>query len=265
MMVLTDRPENFLYVALDYPSIDTPDAQDMIDLIQEYGINAKIGTEISVDDGWTYPIKVLKDNEIDVFVDTKFNDIDNTITKSVRRIFSLSPAMVNMHASAGIDAMTAFINERNNKAQTELIKTNVGTIALAVTVLTSKTSSEIKKEYNGRTLNQQVEYYAIEAANCGFDGVICGANELKTLNRNKLTKHLLKVALGCRPIWAPSNDQRRPATPAFAVANGTSKIVIGRPITSPPKSIGKPRFAIESILEEIALAIKKPDKYYSYA
>ena len=39
------------------------------------------------------------------------------------------------------------------------------------------------------------------------------------------------VTPGVRPVGSAHGDQKRVATPAFALANGASYLVVGRPIT----------------------------------
>jgi orotidine-5'-phosphate decarboxylase len=58
------------------------------------------------------------------------------------------------------------------------------------------------------------------------------------------------VIPGIRPTGTDTQDQRRTATPAQAIANGASMLVVGRPITQAPD----PAFAARSILYEIAEA-----------
>jgi len=45
------------------------------------------------------------------------------------------------------------------------------------------------------------------------------------------------VTPGIRPVSAMADDQRRVVTPAQAIANGSSYLVIGRPITQSPDPV----------------------------
>jgi orotidine-5'-phosphate decarboxylase len=59
------------------------------------------------------------------------------------------------------------------------------------------------------------------------------------------------VVPGIRPAGADSGDQKRLATPGFALCAGASYLVVGRPITQ----AREPAKAAEAILEEMAQAI----------
>ena len=55
------------------------------------------------------------------------------------------------------------------------------------------------------------------------------------------------VTPGIRPAFADADDQKRIATPAVALNNGATRLVIGRPITKAED----PKKAVRMILEEI--------------
>jgi orotidine-5'-phosphate decarboxylase len=59
------------------------------------------------------------------------------------------------------------------------------------------------------------------------------------------------VIPGIRPVGAQSGDQKRIATPADALRQGASYLVVGRPITQ----AADPAEAAEAILGEMAEAI----------
>ena len=52
---------------------------------------------------------------------------------------------------------------------------------------------------------------------------------------------------GIRPSFATTDDQKRVATPASALQDGASRLVIGRPITQAEN----PREAVRLIIEEM--------------
>ena len=56
------------------------------------------------------------------------------------------------------------------------------------------------------------------------------------------------VTPGVRPAGAAINDQSRIATPAAALQNGASHLVVGRPI----RAAENPKAAAEAIIAEIA-------------
>jgi orotidine-5'-phosphate decarboxylase len=63
------------------------------------------------------------------------------------------------------------------------------------------------------------------------------------------------VTPGIRPAGAAKGDQNRIATPAAALLQGASYLVVGRPITQAPD----PEKAAEAILKEMAEALLSSD------
>ncbi|MDD2224671.1 MAG: orotidine-5'-phosphate decarboxylase [Candidatus Shapirobacteria bacterium] len=171
-----------------------------------------------------------------LFWDGKWDDISNTVKGAANAISLLKPAMVNVHVSAGEEAIKA------------AIENSPDSIVLGVTVLTSISSEECYRlfgEYSGYKVN----YFAQILARLGAGGIICSPKELPRLNKPKF-KGLLKVVPGIRPLWADANDQKRIMTPREAIDAGGDYLVIGRPITSPPNGM-TPQDAVEKIIEEL--------------
>jgi orotidine-5'-phosphate decarboxylase len=59
------------------------------------------------------------------------------------------------------------------------------------------------------------------------------------------------VVPGIRPAGSETNDQKRMATPAFALSAGASYLVVGRPITQ----AANPAVAAQAVLREMAEAL----------
>ena len=92
----------------------------------------------------------------------------------------------------------------------------------------------------------QVIRLAKLAKDCGMDGVVCSALEAKMI-REACGDDFLIVTPGIRPSFATTDDQKRVATPASALQDGASRLVIGRPITQAEN----PREAVRLIIEEM--------------
>jgi orotidine-5'-phosphate decarboxylase len=95
----------------------------------------------------------------------------------------------------------------------------------------------------------QVERLATMALNCGVEGIVCSPVEIANLRRRVGNEPLLVIP-GIRPEGSASNDQRRIATPAAAIAAGASYLVVGRPITQ----AADPLSAVQAILSEMQMA-----------
>jgi orotidine-5'-phosphate decarboxylase len=94
-----------------------------------------------------------------------------------------------------------------------------------------------------------VERRIHQAVKAGCDGVIASPHEA-ALARRIGGPDFLVVTPGVRPAGAALDDQARAATPADALANGASHLVIGRPITA----AADPRAAALAIAAEMATA-----------
>jgi len=148
--------------------------------------------------------------------------------------------MFNVHASAGIEALMAAVDNKRDS------------LVLAVTVLTSIEENNANLIFGG-PIKAKVLQFALDAKLAGCDGIICSPQELEFLSEQKELKDLMKITPGVRPDWAVVGDQKRVLTPADAIRSGATALVIGRPITKPPKEIGGRVEAVKRILEEIAL------------
>ena len=95
---------------------------------------------------------------------------------------------------------------------------------------------------------QQVKRLAMLTQQCGLDGIVCSAQEVATL-RPLLGDDFALVTPGIRPGSSEQGDQRRIATPAAAMASGSSYLVIGRPITQ----ADDPAAALAAINQELGL------------
>jgi len=81
-------------------------------------------------------------------------------------------------------------------------------------------------------------------------GLVCSAEEVGMLRR-ELGPEIRLVTPGIRPAGAAVGDQKRVATPANAIRDGATMLVVGRPITQAED----PAATARGILEEIAAAV----------
>lgn len=178
-----------------------------------------------------------------LFWDGKWNDIPNTVTGAAKAIQPIIPKFINIHASAGVEAMKAAVANRGKA------------LVLAVTVLTSLGELESASIFGSKEGYKAASYNVIKFAKMALEaetqGIICSPQELGLLSGEEFSK-LIKVVPGVRPAWAVVGDQKRVMTPGEAVEAGADYLVIGRPITQPPANIGTPVDAARRIVEEIA-------------
>jgi len=115
-----------------------------------------------------------------------------------------------------------------------------------VTVLTSINQEDWEGLGQGLQIKSAVVRYAKLAKKAGLDGVVASPQEA-ALIREACGDDFLIVTPGVRPKGASSDDQSRIATPAKALSDGASHLVIGRPI----RAAIDPKAAAEAILKEM--------------
>jgi orotidine-5'-phosphate decarboxylase len=206
-------------VALDFDN--QQEALLFADQIDPSECRLKVGKELFTAAGPEL-VKALIDRNFDVFLDLKFHDIPNTVAKAIKAAADLGVWMANVHASGGRRMMTAAkeaLNEQGGDMQ-----------LIAVTVLTSMEEADLLEVGVQRSPSDQVMHLAHLSQKCGFDGVVCSAQEAEALKAS-LGADFKLVTPGIRLAASVADDQRRIVSPADAVALGSDYLVIGRPIT----------------------------------
>ena len=130
--------------------------------------------------------------------------------------------MVNVHASGGRKMMETCVER--------LKAGNYATQLIAVTVLTSMGREDLRDIGLDIEPFEQVQRLAKLTQDSGLDGVVCSAQEAKML-RETLGQDFALVTPGIRPAGSNADDQKRIVTPKQAMLDGSTHLVIGRPIT----------------------------------
>ncbi|MCM8819962.1 MAG: orotidine-5'-phosphate decarboxylase [Candidatus Omnitrophica bacterium] len=204
---------NRLIVALDVD--DKKKIKNLVKELAPKGFKFKVGL-ISFTKFGPSLVKELVNQNIDVFLDLKLFDIPNTMCKTARIITKLGCWAFTVHIKAGRQSLEAVKKEVEEVAKNKKIRKP---LILGVTELTSQNTSPFK------VLN-----LAKIALECGLDGVICSANDLKLLKTKIKNKSFLFVSPAVRLEKIAGDDQKRIATVREAKALGADYMVIGRPI-----------------------------------
>ncbi|MFH7408544.1 orotidine-5'-phosphate decarboxylase [Acinetobacter variabilis] len=194
----------------------------------------KVGKELFTHEG-PIIVKALQDKGFDVFLDLKFHDIPNTTAQAVCAAADLGVWMVNVHASGGRKMMETCVER--------LKAGNYKTQLIAVTVLTSMGREDLKDIGLDIEPNEHVKRLAQLTKDSGLDGVVCSAQEAKML-RESIGQDFALVTPGIRPEGSNADDQKRIVTPKQAMLDGSTHLVIGRPITKSEN----PRQTLKDIL-----------------
>ena len=208
-----------IIVALDFP--DHEAAIEFSRKTSPQQCRLKVGKELFTCAGPAL-VEELVASGFDVFLDLKFHDIPNTVEKATAAAARLGVWMLNVHALGGVAMLQA--------AREGVEMVSHRPFLIAVTVLTSMTASDLRAVGIEKSVSETVEHLTRIALANGLDGVVCSAQEAPVLRASVGDAPLL-VTPGIRPNWAPADDQQRIVTPEQALANGSSYLVIGRPVT----------------------------------
>jgi orotidine-5'-phosphate decarboxylase len=110
-------------------------------------------------------------------------------------------------------------------------------LLIAVTILTSMDESDLEAVGLSGSPEDNVLRLASLAQECELDGVVCSSRETAAL-RSRLGEDFILVTPGIRPAGSKTDDQRRIMTPVEALRNGSSYLVIGRPVTQADDPVG---------------------------
>jgi orotidine-5'-phosphate decarboxylase len=212
-------PGTRIIVALDYA--DAGSAMEFVSHVRPEQCRLKVGKELFTSAGPDF-VRRLAGRGFDVFLDLKYHDIPSTVAKACRAAAGLDVWMLNVHALGGRRMLEA--------AAEAVAATARPPILVAVTILTSMDATDLESIGLGKVPEEHVLQLATLARDCGLDGAVCSSREAPRL-REHLGEDFLLVTPGIRPAGSQADDQRRVMTPADAVRNGSTYLVIGRPVT----------------------------------
>ena len=223
-----------LAVALDFPT--AAQALALVDRLDGTCRWFKVGMELFYASEASL-IQTLRNRGFEVFLDLKLHDIPNTVAGAVRSVTTTGASLLTIHAAGG---------ERMMSAAAEAALAPGSPRLLAVTVLTSMDAADLNGVGIAAAPAEQVMRLAELAQRSGIVGMVCSPLEVAAL-RARLAPGTMLVIPGIRPAGDAAGDQRRIATPASAIRDGASLLVVGRPITQATD----PAAAAAAILSEI--------------
>lgn len=209
------RAREHCVLGLDVGGLD--DALAVADVLAPWCGWMKVGMELAAEAG---PIayQVLMERGSDVFADTKFHDIPNTVHRASRVIGRHGVRMMNVHAAGGVEMVRAGLEGfREGRAEVGLDEG----VFIAVTVLTS--------DPDASALESRLDV----AAEAGCDGVVCAAAEAPAAR----ARGLAPLVPGVRFADGDHHDQVRVTTPEGALDAGAQWLVLARILTAAPDPV----------------------------
>ncbi len=218
--------KNPILVALDVPSEEQ--AWKLVDSLSGHVGGFKIGLELFTTAGPAL-VQAIRERNAFVFLDLKFHDIPNTVSKAVRAATRLNVQMITVHTCGGSQMLRAAEEAAQAQAKEDGIEPP---LILGVTVLTSMDGAALQEVGVETAIGGQVQRLALLAAESGIRGLVCSPLEI-TLLRQILPETVQLITPGIRPAQAQpiaGDDQKRALTPKEAIEAGADWLVIGRPI-----------------------------------
>ena len=232
--------DNRLIVALDVRSLD--EAKKLVETLGETVNFYKVGMELFYRMGSSV-LRYLTAQGKEVFLDLKLHDIPNTVAEGLCSLMEEKVSLLNVHALGGYTMMkTAAKRLREEAARRGVFAPKI----VAVTVLTSLGEAEWREMGQTEPIAEKVVRLAKLAQRAGLDGVVASPQEAAAIRR-ACGNDFIIVTPGIRPLEATPDDQSRVASPAEALRNGATHLVVGRPI----RTADNPRAAAQAILEEM--------------
>lgn len=233
--------QNPIIVALDVPTTEAALklAQQVAPAVGAFKIGSELFTAAGPD-----IVRRIRDTGAAVFLDLKFHDIPNTVSKAVASATRLDVQMLTIHTGGGLEMMRA---AEQSAQQTAQQSGRAAPLVLGVTVLTSMDGNALSEIGCQANVGAQVERLASLAVKAGLRGLVCSPLEITAL-RQILPSHVQLVTPGIRTGAEKADDQKRTLSPREAMQAGASRLVIGRPIYAAEN----PRAAAEAILKTIA-------------
>ncbi len=226
-------------------ALDLSNANDALALVDSLGERChfyKVGNELFTSAGPAM-VRELRARGADVFLDLKFHDIPNTVSRGVANAAALGARLVTVHAAGGMAMLSAAADAAREASSHEVCE------VLAVTVLTSLTGQEIADAW-GRPqvvdVETEVLRLADQAVGAGLTGVVCGGREAAGV-RMRHGDSLRILVPGVRSAGVSRDDQARVVTAREAAQAGANYIVVGRMVTTAPDRAA----AMQAVLAEL--------------
>jgi len=232
--------QNPIIAALDVPTLEQ--AHTLIDQIGSRVGAFKVGMELFTAAGPSI-IRRIREKNASVFLDLKFHDIPNTVSKAVASAVRLDVQMLTIHTHGGTTMMKA-AEAAAQEAAAEMGRE--APLVLGVSVLTSMDESDLAEIGINTPLPDQVERVVELGLSAGLRGFVCSPLEIERL-RTLIPPTTKLVTPGIRMASDEKGDQKRTKSPREALQAGANHLVIGRPIYASPD----PAQALNRILESL--------------
>lgn len=199
--------------AFDYPSLDSNNLNLLNKITPNIGC-VKIGLQLFTALG----PEVVTNSPFPIFLDLKLHDIPETVAGAVHSVGKFGIKFLTIHACGGFEMMKMAAEAASHYPNLNL---------LAVTKLTSMSNEQLSE------MGINPEIYKIKmiesAQKAGIDHFVCSGKDLPYLK--SIATNCKFICPGVRLNSEHLGTQKEVVTPAEAIKNGASYVVIGRDIS----------------------------------
>ncbi len=236
--MLENDARDRVIVAID---CDRDRALELADSLEGHAQWLKVGMTLFYAEGPSIA-QEFKRRGFKVFLDLKFHDIPHQVRGAARSAALAGADLMSVHGLGSGPMLAACREGAEAAAKVRGDRPRL----VAITVLTSMNQDALDSIGVASSVAQEAARLAKLAQANGIDGIVCSPMEAAPM-RELLGPDAWIVTPGVRPAGAELGDQSRVATPADAINNGASHIVVGRPITA----AADPVAAFDAIVDEL--------------
>ena len=236
--MLENDARDRVIVAID---CDRDRALELADSLEGHAQWLKVGMTLFYAEGPSI-VQEFKRRGFKVFLDLKFHDIPHQVRGAARSAALAGADLMSVHGLGSGPMLAACREGAEAAAEVRGDRPRL----VAITVLTSMNQEALDSIGVASPVAQEAARLAKLAQANGIDGIVCSPMEATSM-RELLGPDAWIVTPGVRPAGAELGDQSRVATPADAINNGASHIVVGRPITG----AADPVAAFDAIVDEL--------------
>ena len=236
--MLENDARDRVIVAID---CDRDRALELADSLEGHARWLKVGMTLFYAEGPSI-VQEFKRRGFKVFLDLKFHDIPHQVRGAARSSALAGADLMSVHGLGSGPMLAACREGAEAAAEVRGDRPRL----VAITVLTSMNQDALDSIGVASPVAQEAARLAKLAQANGIDGIVCSPMEAAPM-RELLGPDAWIVTPGVRPAGAELGDQSRVATPADAINNGASHIVVGRPITA----AADPVAAFDAIVDEL--------------